>query len=89
MNASNQKAVSFKEAFEISRQLRWRKEYLEECGAKGLDFARGIEEELTAAKALLARNFNKKAKAEELDIKLAARVASIESFIQTTAQTIH
>lgn len=89
MNVSGKKIVSYQEAFEVSRNLRWRVEFLEECGAMGLDFARGIEEELSRAKALLARPFNKKAKASELDTTLSARVARVEQFIQATAQTVH
>ncbi|MGX2949343.1 hypothetical protein ACWIUA_00345 [Ursidibacter sp. B-7004-1] len=88
MNTSARKIVSFQEAFEVSRQLRWRMEYLEECGAKGVCFALEIEEEL-AAKAVLARKFNAKAKANALDIKIQARVERIEAFIAETKETIH
>ena len=89
MNTSTRKIVSFQEAFEVSRQLRWRMEYLEECGAKGVCFALEIEEELAAAKAVLARKFNAKAKANALDIKIQARVERIEAFIAETKETIH
>lgn len=85
------KVVSYQEAFTAYRNLGWREDHLVEWGAKGADFAKGIEEELNVAKALLSRKFNAKAKANGLDEKLANRIARVENriFSQVEMTTIH
>lgn len=90
--ANSKKIVGYQEALEVARNLRWRMAYLEERGVMGADFLAEINEELNAAKAVLSRKFNAKAKANGLDEMVANRVARIENHIFNTAgncTTVH